>query len=346
PFRLQHTTFSSLSPYTTLFRSPKVTFPEELPITGKVEEIRAALLSHQVIVVAGETGSGKTTQLPKICLEAGRGILGRIGHTQPRRIAARTVANRIAQELNVSLGEQVGYQVRFTDQVSDNTLIKLMTDGILLSETQRDRFLSQYDTIIIDEAHERSLNIDFLLGYLKRILPLRPDLKVIITSATIDVERFSRHFDNAPIIEVSGRTYPVEVRYRPLTELDEDGDADLSIELAVLQVIEEIEQEERRDKRLPGDILVFMVGEREIRETSLFLRKAQLMATEVLPLYARLTAEEQNRIFQPHRGRRIILATNVAETSLTVPGIRYVIDPGLARISRYSYRSKVQRLPI
>lgn len=325
---------------------PKVAFPEELPITGKVEEIRAALLSHQVIVVAGETGSGKTTQLPKICLEAGRGILGRIGHTQPRRIAARTVAQRIAQELNVGLGEQVGYQVRFTDQVSDNTLIKLMTDGILLSETQRDRFLNQYDTLIIDEAHERSLNIDFLLGYLKRILPQRPDLKVIITSATIDVERFSRHFDNAPIIEVSGRTYPVEVRYRPLTELDEDGDSDLSIELAILQVIEEIEQEERRLKRLPGDILVFMVGEREIRETSLFLRKADLVATEVLPLYARLTAEEQNRIFQPHRGRRIILSTNVAETSLTVPGIRYVIDPGLARISRYSYRSKVQRLPI
>lgn len=325
---------------------PKVSFPAELPISAKAEEIRDALLSHQVIVVAGETGSGKTTQLPKICLEAGRGILGRIGHTQPRRIAARTVAQRIAQELGVGLGEQVGYQVRFTDQVSANTLIKLMTDGILLSETQRDRFLSQYDTLIIDEAHERSLNIDFLLGYLRRLLPKRPDLKVIITSATIDVERFSRHFGDAPIIEVSGRTYPVEVRYRPLTSLEDDGDADLSIQSAILQVVEEIEQEERRQHRLPGDILVFMVGEREIRETSLFLRKAQLAGTEVLPLYARLTAEEQNRIFQPHRGRRIILATNVAETSLTVPGIRYVIDPGLARISRYSYRSKVQRLPI
>lgn len=325
---------------------PKIEYPAELPITEKVADIREALLNHQVVVVAGETGSGKTTQLPKICLEAGRGILGRIGHTQPRRIAARTVAQRIAQELQVRLGEQVGYQVRFTDQAGDQTLIKLMTDGILLAETQRDPLLEQYDTLIIDEAHERSLNIDFLLGYLKRLLPKRPDLKLIITSATIDLERFSRHFDNAPIIEVSGRTYPVEVRYRPLTGSDEDSDTDLNIQEAILQVLEEIEQEERRLRQPPGDVLVFMVGEREIRETSLFLRKAQLPGTEILPLYARLTAEEQNRVFQPHRGRRIVLATNVAETSLTVPGIRYVIDPGLARISRYSYRSKMQRLPI
>ncbi len=325
---------------------PAVAFPSELPIAAKAEEIRAALMANQVVIIAGETGSGKTTQLPKICLEAGRGVLGKIGHTQPRRIAARTVAQRIAQELVVPLGAQVGYQVRFTDQVTDTTLIKLMTDGILLAETQRDPLLEQYDTLIIDEAHERSLNIDFLLGYLKRILPKRPDLKVIITSATIDLERFSRHFDNAPIIEVSGRTYPVEVRYRPLAGGDSESDADLTTQEAILQVLDEIAQDERRHNRLPGDVLVFLVGEREIRETSLFLRKAQLTATEVVPLYARLSAEEQNRVFQPHGGRRIVLATNVAETSLTVPGIRYVIDPGQARISRYNYRSKVQRLPI
>ncbi|WOG29652.1 ATP-dependent RNA helicase HrpA [Endozoicomonas sp. 8E] len=328
---------------------PDIEYDEALPVVGRRDEIREAIEKHQVVVIAGETGSGKTTQIPKICLEAGRGIVGQIGHTQPRRLAARSVASRIAQELKVPVGEQVGYQVRFTDHGNENTLIKLMTDGILLAEIQNDRFLNRYDTLIIDEAHERSLNIDFLLGYLKILLPKRPDLKLIITSATIDVERFSRHFDNAPVIEVSGRTYPVEVNYRPMEDLELEGrDADLRVQQGILSCLREIEHLERSGKggRL-GGVLVFLSGEREIRETNKFLKDARLAHTEILPLYARLSAAEQNRIFQPHGGgRRVILSTNVAETSLTVPGIRYVIDPGTARISRYSVRSKVQRLPI
>lgn len=282
---------------------------------------------------------GKTTQLPKICAELGRGKYGLIGHTQPRRLAARSVANRIAEEMETELGGFVGYKVRFTDQISDQTQIKLMTDGILLAEIQNDRFLNQYDTIIIDEAHERSLNIDFILGYLKQLLPRRPDLKVIITSATIDPERFSKHFSNAPIIEVSGRTYPVEVRYRPLAG-DDDSESDRDQLEGIFQAVDEL-----CDEGL-GDILIFMNGEREIRDTADALSKRNLRDTEIVPLYARLSAGEQNKIFQPHAGRRIVLATNVAETSLTVPGIKYVIDPGTARISRYSYRTKVQRLPI
>jgi len=321
-----------------------VTFPEGLPVSERVDDIQRAIESHQVVIIAGETGSGKTTQIPKICLNMGRGIQGIIGHTQPRRIAARTVAGRIAEELGESIGEQVGYQIRFTDTTSDHSRLKVMTDGILLSEVQHDRFLKRYDTIIIDEAHERSLNIDFLLGYLKQLLPRRPDLKVIITSATIEVERFSEFFGGAPVIEVSGRTFPVDVRYRPLAG-DED-DRDQSWSDGVLQAIEEIEQHERAEKQPPGDVLVFLPGEREIRGLSKTLRHAELRHTEVLPLYSRLSNQEQNRIFQNHPGRRIVLSTNVAETSLTVPGIRYVIDTGVARISRYSVRSKIQRLPI
>ncbi|MBB3046707.1 ATP-dependent helicase HrpA [Litorivivens lipolytica] len=319
---------------------PDVSYPD-LPVAREVERIRAALNEHQVIVVAGETGSGKTTQLPKLCLEAGRGLHGLIGHTQPRRLAARTVAQRIASELHTELGAAVGYQVRFVDQVSDATYIKLMTDGILLAEIQHDPYLNRYDTLIIDEAHERSLNIDFLLGYLKLLLPKRPDLKVIITSATIDVERFSKHFDNAPVIEVSGRTYPVEIRYRPLEELSPELDQAEAID----QALQELDAEGGRRQ---GDVLVFLSGEREIRAAAKQLRRSSLMGLEVLPLYARLSAKEQQRIFDEggRRGWRIVLATNVAETSLTVPGIRFVIDTGTARISRYSYRSKVQRLPI
>ncbi|ADI08855.1 ATP-dependent helicase HrpA [Streptomyces bingchenggensis BCW-1] len=318
---------------------PAVTYPEELPVSQKKDDILAAVRDHQVVIVAGETGSGKTTQIPKICLELGRGVKGLIGHTQPRRIAARTVAERIAEELRSPLGESVGWKVRFTDQVSQDTHVKLMTDGILLAEIQADRELRQYDTIIIDEAHERSLNIDFLLGYLAQLLPRRPDLKVVITSATIDPERFSRHFGDAPIVEVSGRTYPVEVRYRPL--LEEGGeDSDRDQITAICDAVDELQAEG------PGDILVFLSGEREIRDTADALNKKQLRSTEVLPLYARLSHAEQHRVFQRHPGRRIVLATNVAETSLTVPGIRYVIDPGAARISRYSHRTKVQRLPI
>ncbi|MFI9343048.1 ATP-dependent RNA helicase HrpA [Streptomyces sp. NPDC052773] len=321
-------------------RVPAVTYPEQLPVSQKKAEIAAAIRDHQVVIVAGETGSGKTTQIPKICLELGRGVRGMIGHTQPRRIAARTVAERVAEELRTPLGEAVGWKVRFTDQVNpDATFIKLMTDGILLAEIQTDRELRAYDTIIIDEAHERSLNIDFLLGYLAQLLPKRPDLKVVITSATIDPERFSRHFGDAPIIEVSGRTYPVEVRYRPLLEEDSD-DADRDQITAITDAVEELMAEG------PGDILVFLSGEREIRDTADALTKKQYRFTEVLPLYARLSHAEQHRVFQPHTGRRIVLATNVAETSLTVPGIKYVIDPGFARISRYSHRTKVQRLPI
>ncbi|MFE2494057.1 ATP-dependent RNA helicase HrpA [Streptomyces scopuliridis] len=321
-------------------RTPPVSYPEQLPVSQKKDLILEAIRDHQVVIVAGETGSGKTTQIPKICLELGRGVRGMIGHTQPRRIAARTVAERVAEELDTPLGEAVGWKVRFTDQVNqDATFVKLMTDGILLAEIQTDRELLAYDTIIIDEAHERSLNIDFLLGYLAQLLPRRPDLKVVITSATIDPQRFSRHFGDSPIVEVSGRTYPVEVRYRPLLEEDgEEGDRDQIT--AISEAVDELHAEG------PGDILVFLSGEREIRDTADALEKRKLRGTEVLPLYARLSHAEQHRVFQRHSGRRIVLATNVAETSLTVPGIKYVIDPGTARISRYSHRTKVQRLPI
>ncbi len=320
-----------------LNNKPNVTYPEALPVSQKKEGIAKAIAEHQVVIIAGETGSGKTTQIPKICLELGRGVAGLIGHTQPRRIAARSVANRIAEELDSELGGYVGYKVRFTDQVSDDSYIKLMTDGILLAEIQHDRFLNKYDTIIIDEAHERSLNIDFLLGYLKQLLSKRPDLKLIITSATIDQSRFSKHFNNAPIIEVSGRTFPVETRYRPI---DNDKETENDQIQAIFDAVDELSHESR------GDILIFMNGEREIRDTADALEKRKLRDTEIVPLYARLTVAEQNRVFQPHSARRIVLATNVAETSLTVPGIKYVIDPGTARISRYSYRTKVQRLPI
>ncbi|WP_405147591.1 ATP-dependent RNA helicase HrpA [Nocardia salmonicida] len=331
---------------------PQITYPEQLPVSARRDDIAAAIAAHQVVIVAGETGSGKTTQIPKICLELGRGIRGTIGHTQPRRLAARTVAERIAEELRTELGDVVGYTVRFTDQASERTLVKLMTDGILLAEIQRDRMLRRYDTIIIDEAHERSLNIDFLLGYLKQLLPQRPDLKVIITSATIDPELFARHFADAqgtpaPIVEVSGRSYPVELRYRPLSlELpgtDEDEDTrvvDRDPTDAIADGVVELFAEG------DGDVLVFLSGEREIRDTADALRDLKLPRTEIVPLYARLSAAEQHKVFAPHTGRRVVLATNVAETSLTVPGIRYVIDPGTARISRYSMRTKVQRLPI
>lgn len=329
---------------------PSIRYDDSLPIAAKRDEIKKVLAEHQVLIIAGETGSGKTTQLPKICLELGRGQHGLIAHTQPRRIAARSVATRVAEELGTPLGALVGYQVRFEDQSDANTLVKLMTDGILLAETQHDRFLERYDTIIVDEAHERSLNIDFLLGYLKTLLARRPDLKVIITSATIDLERFSKHFNDAPIIEVSGRTYPVETWYRPLTsEQDEEGNRvedDLTVDQAILATLDEIAAHERSLGKGPGDVLVFLPGEREIRDAAEMLRKAQVRHTEILPLYARLSPAEQQKIFQSHPGRRVVLATNVAETSLTVPGIRYVIDSGTARISRYSYRAKVQRLPI
>ncbi len=330
---------------------PKISYPPELPVSQLRDEILAAIRGHQVVILAGETGSGKTTQLPKICLELGRGVRGMIGHTQPRRLAARTVAERIAEELDVPLGDAVGYTVRFTDHASDRTMVRLMTDGILLAEIQRDRALSAYDTLIIDEAHERSLNVDFILGYLKQLLPRRPDLKVIVTSATIDPARFSRHFDDAPVVEVSGRTYPVEVRYRPLSDEGRDDDSEDRPEdaqhagprdrtQAILEAVAELSAEG------PGDVLVFLSGEREIRDTADALMQLQLPRTEVTPLYARLSAGEQHRVFQPHTGRRVVLATNVAETSLTVPGIKYVVDPGTARISRYSQRTKVQRLPI
>ncbi|MFQ3192019.1 MAG: ATP-dependent helicase HrpA, partial [Paraglaciecola sp.] len=316
-----------------LAQRPKIDFPL-LPVCERKNEIADAIANNQVVIIAGETGSGKTTQIPKICLELGRGVGGLIGHTQPRRLAARTVANRIAEELKTPLGQQVGFKIRFSDHVSDSTYIKLMTDGILLAEIQRDRFLSQYDTIIIDEAHERSLNIDFILGYLKQLLPRRPELKLIITSATIDPLRFSTHFDDAPVIEVSGRTYPVETRYREIESSDYD-----QIQ-AITEAVNELLTE------AGGDILVFLSGEREIRDTADALNKQQYRNTDVLPLYSRLSNSEQNKVFAAHSSRRIVLATNVAETSLTVPGIKYVIDPGTARISRYSVRSKVQRLPI
>lgn len=333
---------------------PTITYPD-LPVSERRDEIAKAINEHQVVIVAGETGSGKTTQLPKICLELGRGVRGTIGHTQPRRLAARTVAQRIADEVGSPLGDAIGYTVRFTDQAGDRTLVKLMTDGILLAEIQRDRRLLRYDTLILDEAHERSLNIDFLLGYLRELLPRRPDLKVIVTSATIEPERFAAHFDNAPIVEVSGRTYPVEIRYRPLevaVPVDEDDDPDdpdhevVRTQMrdqteAIVDAIHELESEP------PGDVLVFLSGEREIRDLREVLGGLVDKNTEVLPLYARLPTAEQQRVFQPGpTGRRVVLATNVAETSLTVPGIRYVVDPGTARISRYSRRTKVQRLPI
>jgi ATP-dependent helicase HrpA len=320
---------------------PVVSYPEELPVSARRDDIAAALRDNQVVVVAGETGSGKTTQLPKIALELGRGVRGRIGHTQPRRIAARSVAERIAEELDSPLGEAVGFTMRFSDQVGDSTVVKLMTDGVLLAEIARDRLLRQYDTIILDEAHERSLNIDFLLGYLAQLLPRRPDLKLVITSATIDVERVAAHFSGAPVIEVTGRTYPVEVRYRPVVDPDQpDADPDRDQVTAVLDAVDELVAEG------PGDILVFLAGEREIRDTQDALAERALPNTEIVPLYSRLSAADQHKVFAPHSGRRVVLATNVAETSLTVPGIRYVIDPGTARISRYSHRTKVQRLPI
>jgi ATP-dependent helicase HrpA len=325
-------------------------FPPELPVSQRRDDIAAAIRDHQVVIVAGETGSGKTTQLPKICLALGRGEGGRggrlIGHTQPRRIAARSVAERIAEELGTTLGDAVGYQVRFTDKTSPASRVKLMTDGILLAELQRDKELRRYDTLIIDEAHERSLNIDFILGYLRQLLPRRPDLKVVITSATIDPERFSQHFGDAPIIEVSGRTYPVEVRYRPLVEESYDDDEGEPVVRdqteAVIDAVRELGREG------DGDVLVFLPGEREIRDTEDALKKIAdgPRGFEILALFSRLSAAEQHRVFSRHSGRRVVLATNVAETSLTVPGIRYVVDTGVARISRYSLRTKVQRLPI
>ncbi|MEQ1739925.1 MAG: ATP-dependent RNA helicase HrpA, partial [Methyloglobulus sp.] len=342
---------------------PALTFPD-LPVTGKKDEIAELIKNHQVVIVCGETGSGKTTQLPKICLSIGRGAAGFIGHTQPRRIAARTVADRIAEELGEPLGKSVGYKIRFNDKTHADSLIKLMTDGILLAESQNDPYLNQYDTIIIDEAHERSLNIDFLLGYMKWLLPKRPDLKLIITSATIDTQRFSTHFgsatapaspnaptfgalppasmqSNAPIIEVSGRTYPVDMRYRPIEQKDEDDETSDDLQNAILDAVDEL----YRDLR--GDILIFLSGEREIRETTDSLKKHRPTQYDILPLYSKLSVSEQERVFNPKGGKiRIVLATNVAETSLTVPGIRCVIDTGHARISRYSHRSKIQRLPI
>jgi ATP-dependent helicase HrpA len=333
---------------------PKVSFPTDLPVAERRREIETAIQNHQVVVICGETGSGKTTQLPKICLELGRGIAGTIGHTQPRRIAARAVAARIAEELNTKVGQQVGFKIRFSDNVSPTSHIKLMTDGILLAETQSDRTLSQYDTLIIDEAHERSLNIDFLLGYIKQLLPKRPDLKLIITSATINPQEFSAHFDNCPIVMVSGRTYPVETRYRdphaPVTvELEETGNTLTSQDLDedepdLLLALTEAVKEVCREG--PGDILIFLSGEREIREAQQAIEESLKEKTVILPLYSRLSSEEQQAVFLPNKKRKIVLATNVAETSLTVPGIKYVIDPGLARISRYSPRTKVQRLPI
>jgi len=319
---------------------PVLTFPD-LPVTGKKDDIAKLIQGNQVVIVCGETGSGKTTQLPKICLSIGRGVAGFIGHTQPRRIAARTVADRIAEELGEPMGKSVGYKIRFNDKTHAESLVKLMTDGILLAESQNDPYLNQYDTIIIDEAHERSLNIDFLIGYMKWLLPKRPDLKLIITSATIDTQRFSTHFNNAPIIEVSGRTYPVEMRYRPIEQREEEDETTDDLQNAILDAVDEL----YRDLR--GDILIFLTGEREIRETADSLKKHHPTQYEILPLYSKLSVSEQERVFKPKGGKlRIVLATNVAETSLTVPGIRCVIDTGHARISRYSHRSKIQRLPI
>ncbi|MCJ7725948.1 MAG: ATP-dependent RNA helicase HrpA, partial [Acidimicrobiia bacterium] len=316
-----------------------ISYPDDLPITGR----RAELLDtighhHQVVVVAGETGSGKSTQLPKMCLELGRGVDGLIGHTQPRRIAARSIAERVAEELGSAVGGLVGYQVRFTDRVGDQTLVKVMTDGILLAEIHHDRRLTRYDTIILDEAHERSLNIDFLLGYLKTLLPRRPDLKLIVTSATIDTAKFAAYLGDAPVVEVSGRTYPVETRYRPLDDPERRTSRDQP--QAICDAVIELAGEGT------GDILAFCSGEREIRDAIEAIDKLALPHTETIPLYARLSSSEQHRVFGSHTGRRIVVATNVAETSLTGPGIRFVIDAGTARISRFSRRTKVQRLPI
>ncbi|HVR81128.1 MAG TPA: helicase-related protein, partial [Luteimonas sp.] len=343
---------------------PRAPVAPLLPIAGEAEHIVALIRTHPVVVIAGETGSGKTTQIPKLCLAAGRGAAGMIGCTQPRRIAARAVARRVAEELNTPLGSVVGYQVRFTDNVSEQTAIKFMTDGILLAEIQSDRWLSRYDTILIDEAHERSLNIDFLLGYLKQLLLKRRDLKVIVTSATIDTERFSAHFDNAPVVNVEGRGYPVTVRYRPLGERGSESlsptragglrgsaresDSDplslpvtISVNDGIVGACDEITREDPR-----GDVLIFLSGEREIRDAHQALERRKYRETEVLPLYARLSVRDQDRVFNPGTKRRIVLATNVAETSLTVPRIRYVVDPGLARVKRYSPRGKLDRLHI
>ncbi|MEA2192592.1 MAG: ATP-dependent helicase HrpA, partial [Solirubrobacteraceae bacterium] len=328
---------------------PTVSYPPQLPVSARRDDLLAAIAGNQVVIVAGETGSGKTTQLPKICLELGRGVRGAIAHTQPRRLAARTVAERIADELGVGIGEAVGYAIRFSDRSSADTLVRLVTDGLLLAEIRHDPMLRRYDTVIVDEAHERSLNIDFLLGYLHRLLPQRPDLKLVITSATIDPARFSRHFGDAPVVEVSGRTYPVDVRYRPLSAEPAGGDED-DDDLAAapdrdpVDAIGDAVEELLRDG--PGDVLVFLSGEREIRDTAEALTGRLGSRIEVLPLYARLSPAEQARVFKPHDARRVVLATNVAETSLTVPGIGSVVDPGSARISRYSSRLKVQRLPI
>ena len=331
---------------------PTPSFPSELPVSERREEIAQAIERNQVVIVCGETGSGKTTQLPKICLELGRGAAGLIGHTQPRRLAARTTASRIAEELGSELGKAVGYKIRFTDRLSPSSHIKLMTDGILLAETQGDPTLSAYDTLILDEAHERSLNIDFLMGYLKRLLPRRPDLKLIVTSATLDADRFARHFGQsterpAPVIEVSGRLYPIELRYRPLEDSEQlpgrRGERKRAAEL-VDALVDAVDEAQRCG---PGDVLVFLPGEREIREAAEALRKAhQAAGTEILPLFARQSAREQARVFAPAKGRRVVLATNVAETSLTVPGIRYVVDTGMARVKRYSHRNKVEQLQV
>ncbi|MGE5490626.1 MAG: ATP-dependent RNA helicase HrpA, partial [Actinomycetota bacterium] len=324
-------------------RLPKPQFQDDLPVNARRAEIAELIRKHQVVIVCGETGSGKTTQLPKICLELGRGATGLIGHTQPRRLAARSVASRLAQELQTQVGNGVGVKIRFQDRSTPESWVKLMTDGILLAETQGDPYLNAYDTLIIDEAHERSLNIDFLLGYLRQLLPKRPDLKVIITSATIDAERFANHFASgdkpAPVIEVSGRLYPVEVRYRPISDLEEEDD-ERDLYDAIVDAVDEL-------ARLgPGDTLVFLPGEREIRDAAEALRKHHPPHTEILPLFSRLSAGDQDRIFKPSGARRIVLATNVAETSLTVPGIRYVVDTGLARVKRYSYRNKVEQLQV
>lgn len=331
---------------------PRPEYPESLPVSQNAEKIVATIRDNPVVIIAGETGSGKSTQLPKMCLQAGRGVFGKIAHTQPRRLAARSLAARISEELSCPLGEKVGYKVRFQDQVSSDTLIKLVTDGMLLAEIQGNRFLEEYDTIIVDEAHERSLNIDFLLGYFKQLLKKRPDLKIIITSATIDHERFSRHFNDAPIIEVSGRTYDVAVRYRPMDAApdsdDDRPDDETLLENNVLETVQEIIRREREENALhrPSDILMFLPGERDIRQISSLLKRKGPKQLDILPLYSRLSNAEQQRVFQPHQGRRIVLATNVAETSITVPNIGYVIDIGTARVSRYSVRSKMQRLPI
>src|SRR5688572_28731888 len=327
---------------------PQAPVDPSLPIAAEAERIVELIRKHQVIVIAGETGSGKTTQLPKWCLAAGRGAAGMLGCTQPRRIAARAVARRVAEELQTQLGGAVGYQVRFTENVGEQTAVKFMTDGILLAEIQSDRWLSRYDTILIDEAHERSLNIDFLLGYLKQLLQRRSDLKVIVTSATIDTERFAQHFGDAPVVNVEGRGYPVSVRYRPLGEGEDDGEQgrdggsrDRSVNDGIVAACDEITREDPR-----GDVLIFLSGEREIRDAHQALERRKYRETEVLPLYARLSVRDQDRVFNPGPKRRIVLATNVAETSLTVPRIRYVVDPGLARVKRYSPRGKLDRLHI